>query len=224
MKDNNYQEAQDIHLQANAEQTGRTEFFVLGHVSAYDPATHTGKVVFTIFTDSDSNFVESGWIPFATGWSGLGFGDQVAPYGGASVTDITGEDTNKDASPEQCIVWIISRGDALHAMGAFMFNTVDLPPGSNQAFFAPDNSMQLLTISSGERVMRAAGGQYIYFQNDGSIRIISNNTIHKPFKEPDETKIVRGVYAQWSLLMSLMLYFLQLLMVQIQPLIFVLQL
>src|SRR5580692_8718016 len=110
MKNNAHIEAEQMRLQAAAEQTQNLEFYIIGHISAYDPATSSCKVIYPYYTDNtNQNFTESGWVPLATCWSGNGFGDQVAPYGGATINDLTGQTNNQNANPEQCLVFLIQR-------------------------------------------------------------------------------------------------------------------
>jgi hypothetical protein len=197
MKNNAHIEIAQMHLQAAAEQTQNLEFFILGHISAYDPATSRCKVIYPYYTDNiNSQYTESGWTQLATCWSGNGFGDQIAPFGGATITDLTGKTNNDNDNPEQCLVFLVQREGAFHVMGAFLFNQQDIPPGSNQTFYAPDGSNQMLTISGGERVIKHSSGTYVYFKNDGSINIIANTNPHDPYKEMDPDNLVRQVNVQ----------------------------
>lgn len=197
MADSTHLEINHMQLQAAAEQSQNLEMFVLGHISAYDPATHRCKVIYPTYTDnSNQNYIESGWVPLATGWSGNGFGDQIAPFGGATIDDLTGTQNNPNAQPEQCIVNIVSREGTFHVMGAFMFNQQDIPAGSNQKFFMPDGSDQMLTISNGERVIKHSSGTYVHFKADGSINIVANTTPHNPYMEQDPSNLVRQVNVQ----------------------------
>lgn len=190
------QESMHLDLQMAAQQVQNLTFFVMAHVSSYDPGTHRIKAIIPTFTDSESGqYMETGWIQLGTLWAGNGFGLQIAPYGGANVNDITGQNNadGKPVNPEQIVLMIISQDNTLTVGGVLTFNSVDVPPGTGQPLMDDFGNPLRLQLSSGEAIMRHSSGSYLLFRNDGSININSDTSPQVPFQEPSTDSLERDL-------------------------------
>jgi hypothetical protein len=161
------QEAQHLNLHINQERTQDLVFQVVGHISAVDPTTNKIKVVIPTWTDDNANYIESGWVPLGTAVAGNQFGIQLLPFGGATVTDPTGQmsaSNGNQPAAEQVLVHVLGRKKGLYVVGVQKFNTVDVPPSGYQ-----DKSG--VQAGSGEWLFKHATGNYIYFDNTGVLTV-----------------------------------------------------
>jgi hypothetical protein len=193
-RNNDANEAINLHLQAAAEQTQAQVFFYMGNVSAYDPATNRIKCVIGNFTNDGNKCMETGFIQLFTPWNGVNFGMQVGPYGGGTVTNPTGSaDDGQDQTvfPEQVLVMVVGRESTFYVAGAFLFNNVLTPPGNAQTITDDFGNVTRTIFQSGECVIRHSSGTYIFLRQDGSITVQAATSPQKPFKEPSDTDLTR---------------------------------
>lgn len=163
------QETHHLNLHINQENTASLVFTKIGHVSAVDPTTNQIKVVIPDWTNDNATYMESGWIPLGTSVAGNQFGIQLLPFGGATVTDPSGQSNASNGNipmAEQVLVHVVGRKKGLYIQGVQMFNTVDVPPTGYQ-----DKSG--IAAQSGEWLMKHASGSFMYFTNQGSIELNS---------------------------------------------------
>lgn len=175
-------EAHHLNLHINQENTASLVFTKVGHISAVDPTTNQIKVIIPDWTNDNSTFMESGWIPLGTPVAGNQFGIQLLPFGGATVTDPTGQSNAQNGnSPmaEQVLVHVIGRKKGMYIQSVEIFNTVDVPPTGYQ-----DKSG--VAAQSGEWLMKHASGSFIYFTNKGTIEL-NSFTNPAPVLQTDQT-------------------------------------
>lgn len=161
-------EAQHLNTQINQEQTQALVFYEVGQISAVDPTLNKVKAVIPNWTNDGSTYMETGWIPLLTPVAGNQFGWQLLPFGGASITDLNGmqSDTGQTPSPEQVLVFIVNIRRAYHIVGGMIFNAVDVPPSGYE-----DKSK--VKAAAGEWLQKHSTGNYMYWSNDNSMSIIS---------------------------------------------------
>jgi hypothetical protein len=99
--------------------------FVYGHVSTYDPKTHSVRLIFPSMRDEDDNPILSAWMPLGTMLAGNGYGFQAAPMGGATLQNPT--------LGELCKVSRFDRTLGVGVIDGMMFNQVNLSPVQNLA-------------------------------------------------------------------------------------------
>jgi hypothetical protein len=162
-------EAHHLNLHINQEQFNNQVFTVIGHVSGVDPTTNKIKCVIPTWTNDDMTYMETGWIPLGTMKAGNQEGIQILPYGGATVTDLTGQANstgNPKPQPEQVLVHILGQKKALYVVGVQTFNLQDVPPSGYQ-----DKSG--VAAQAGEWLFKHATGDYLYFSNQNAITLLS---------------------------------------------------
>lgn len=131
------------------QQVGNHRAFAYAHIASYDPTLHRVRVVFPTLRNGDGAPVLSPWMPLATVWAGAGFGMQVAPYGGASITDPT--------AGEPCVIELIGRKFGAAATAHLYFNGQVTPP--------------LTTLQPGEALLQHKTGSLLHFLTTGDVQL-----------------------------------------------------
>jgi len=160
-------EAAHLNLHINQENTANLVFSVLGHISGVDPTTNKIKVVIPTWTNDNSTYMESGWVPLGTMAAGNEFGIQLLPFGGATATDPTGQNNAQNGNQpaaEQVLVHVLGRKKGLYVVGVQTFNTIDVPPTGYE-----DKSQ--VKAQAGEWLFKQASGSYLYFANDNTVQL-----------------------------------------------------
>lgn len=155
-----------LGLHINQEQSNSKVFTVIGHISGVDPTTNKIKCVIPTWTNDTQTYMETGWIPLGTMKSGNQEGIQILPFGGATVTDLTGQVNNPNAAPEQVLIHVLGQKKAFYVVGVQTFNLQDVPPSGYQ-----DKSG--VAAQAGEWLFKHATGDYLYFSNDNTVKLIS---------------------------------------------------
>lgn len=169
MINDNLLEAAHLNLQINQERQQSNVFTVVGHVSGVDPTTNRIKVVIPSWTNDNTTYIESGWIPLGTPVAGNQFGIQMLPFGQATVTDPTGMSAAQNGNTpmaEQVLVHVIGRKRGLYIQSVQTFNQVDVPPSGYQ-----DKSD--VQARAGEWLFKHSTGSYLYFSNDNLVELVS---------------------------------------------------
>lgn len=151
-----------VHVIKNLVQQEMREIrpFVYAHVSNYDPTHHAVRVVVPSLRDELTDEpVVSGWLPLGSLQVGDGYGIQVAPAGGASVTNPTGG--------EQCLVALNERTHGVAAIISMFYTGAQLAPGP--ALSPP--------LQAGEMVM-VSNGSIIRWHKDKSLEITCYGTLN----------------------------------------------
>ena len=150
-----------VHVIKNLVQQEMREIrpFVYAHVSNYDPARHAVRVVVPSMRDELTDEpVVSGWLPLGTLQVGSGVGIQVAPVGGASVTNPTGG--------EQCLVALNERTHGVAAIISMFYSGAQLAPGPSLT--SP--------LQAGEMVA-TSNGIVVRWHGDGTFEITTTGKI-----------------------------------------------
>lgn len=133
--------------------------FVYAHISNYDPALHAVRVVVPSMRDEITNEpLMSGWLQLGTLQTGSGTGLQVAPVGGASLTDPT--------AGEQCLVALTDRGIGVASVIALFFNNKLQPPSTSIS--SPLQAGEMVAFSNGIEVR---------WNSDGTLTINSTKDV-----------------------------------------------
>lgn len=150
-------EDQFAHLvkQAAAQQTGGDVFFRYGHVASYDPVTHRVRVVVPTWRDENGDAVLTGPLPLASIAVGSFVGLQVAPVGGATLTNPTGG--------EQVGLQLLDRNRGVLAVPALFWTDAMLPPSGQIAG----------GLLPGEALMRHATGTLWRMHANGDYEVIT---------------------------------------------------
>lgn len=155
-----------LGLHINQEQSNSKVFTVIGHISGVDPTTNKIKCVIPTWTNDTQTYMETGWIPLGTMKAGNQEGIQILPFGGATVTDLTGQVNNPNAAPEQVLIHVLGQKKAFYVVGVQTFNLQDVPPSGYQ-----DKSG--IAAQAGEWLFKHATGNYLYFSNQNTVKLIS---------------------------------------------------
>lgn len=155
-----------LGLHINQEQSNSKVFTVIGHISGVDPTTNKIKCVIPTWTNDTQTYMETGWIPLGTMKAGNQEGIQILPFGGATVTDLTGQVNNPNAAPEQVLIHVLGQKKAFYVVGVQTFNLQDVPPSGYQ-----DKSG--VAAQAGEWLFKHASGNYLYFSNQNTVKLIS---------------------------------------------------
>lgn len=182
MINDNLIEAHHLNLQINQERQQSNVFTIVGHISGIDPTTNRIKVVVPTWTNDNTTYLESGWIPLGTSVAGNQYGIQLLPFGQATVTDVTGENSSQNGNTpmaEQVLVHVVGRKRGLYIQSVQMFNQVDVPPSG---YDDPSG----VKAAPGEWLFKHSTGQYLYFSNDNNIKLESL-TNPAPVVQTDQT-------------------------------------
>lgn len=169
MIDDNLIEHAHQTLQNSQEAQQSNVFTKVGHVSWVDPTTNLIKVVVPDWTNDNQTYMETGPIQLGTPCAGNQYGIQLLPFGQATVTDVTGEQSAQNGNTpmaEQVLVHILGRKRGLYVQGVQMFNQADVPPSGYQ-----DKSG--VKANAGEWLFKHSSGGYLYFANQNSITLES---------------------------------------------------
>lgn len=93
-----------------------------GHISTYDPTGNRVKVIFPSLRDDDNAPTQSGWMPLASMSVGNGYGIQVAPVGGSTLTNPT--------AGEQVLVAVLDHKLGVCACLGMTYNGAAQPPST----------------------------------------------------------------------------------------------
>lgn len=138
--------------QAAAQQDIDQRYFVFGHVSTYDPATHRIRAILPSWRDELGRPIQTGWIQLGTVAVGNGFGLQSAPYGGATMQNPT--------AGEQVQIELVDRVRGVGIVAAMLYNNVMQPPSTAIGGLAP-----------GETVLRHQTGTYVWLRASGDVDV-----------------------------------------------------
>jgi hypothetical protein len=172
-----------LALQNAREAAGTNVFTIVGQVSGVDPTTNRIKVVIPSWTNDNTTYLESGWIPLGTPVAGNQYGIQLLPFGQATVTDPLAQKNSQNGNTpmsEQVLVHVLGTKRGLYVQSVQMFNQVDVPPSGYQ------DDISNVKASNGEWLFKHSTGGYLYFSNDNLIELVSL-TNPAPVVQTDQT-------------------------------------
>jgi hypothetical protein len=158
-----------LALQNAREAAGTNVFTLVGQVSGVDPTTNRIKVVIPSWTNDNTTYMESGWIPLGTPVAGNQFGIQLLPFGQATVTDPLAQKNSQNGNvplSEQVLVHVLGTKRGLYIQSVQMFNQVDVPPTGYQ-------DLSNVKAAPGEWLFKHSTGAYLYFSNDNLVELVS---------------------------------------------------
>jgi hypothetical protein len=172
-----------LALQNAREAAGTNVFTLVGQVSGVDPTTNRIKVVIPSWTNDNTTYMESGWIPLGTPVAGNRYGIQLLPFGQATVKDPLAQKNSQNGNTpmtEQVLVHVLGTKRGLYIQSVQMFNQVDIPPSGYQ------DDISNVKASNGEWLLKHSTGSYLYFANDNTVDLL--NLINPaPVVQTDQT-------------------------------------
>jgi phage baseplate assembly protein gpV len=152
---------------------GNLVFAVFGHIANYDPASHTVTVVLPVQRDLHDVPVMTPQIPLGSLWVGNGFGIQIRPHGGATLTNPT--------AGEQCVVLVIEQDVGIAVVACLCYTAVMPPPGNLQPgeiLIKHESGTLIQFLSSGALAITGASGQNINLAVSGGGIVKVNGGAH----------------------------------------------
>lgn len=168
--------ATDFWAASRAQSSSRPQHVKLtfGELTAYDPATHTGKFNLMVFADQDDPTggtpIETPFIQIMTPWSGQGSGVQFQPMVGSQALVLFADEL------------------AIHPIcGMLLFNGTDTPPfadGKSNGWLDPNNASITTTADGathgdGAGAARLAGNKYTLVSTQGGHTISQDDIAQK---------------------------------------------
>jgi hypothetical protein len=130
--------------------------WVYGHISSYDPNTHTARVIVPSMRDDQTDApLHSGWLPMGTSQVSGQVGLQIVPFGGASA--------DKPTAGEMCLVAINERGTGVAAIVATFYTAAQRPPNT----VLPQEQQ----LKPGELIIRHSSGTIARFHSNGDFEV-----------------------------------------------------
>ncbi len=138
--------------QAAAQQATTEERAYRGHIATYDATLHRVRVIIPTLRDQNDNPVLSGWMPLGTPFVGSGFGIQVVPTGGATLSNPT--------AGEQVLVGLFDPRVGISAVHCMFYTEASPPPGALlQTSGTP--------LQAGEVVIQSSPGSFMRMHANG---------------------------------------------------------
>ncbi len=140
-----------------------------GHVSDYNSANHTLRVIVPALRDDLTGApLHSGWLPFGSPFVGAGSGIQVVPQGGAT--------TNNPTAGELALVVMNERGTGVASVACLFYTARQQPPNtglSSSTKLKPGE--MLIQQASGSFVRLSANGDIsVQTAGDGAVNVLTN--------------------------------------------------
>lgn len=143
-----------IIRQIAAQATIETRPWVYAHVSDYNPANNSVRVIVPSMRDDQTDApLHSGWLPLGTQQAGSQTGLQVVPYGGAS--------SDNPTAGELCMVALNDRGTGVAAVVCMLYTDQQRPPHNA---LSPG-------LQPGEVVLRHASGSFVRLHTNGDVEV-----------------------------------------------------